>query len=296
MPLYLFAMDQRGWLEREVAKLMPGTKAEVHERVRRAKAISFSGLCRAVGHGVDLKDAGVLVDEEFGVEIAQQAAAEGITLSVPMERADCDVLELEYGDQVLDHVDALSPDLPKLLIRHNVEGDQENNSEQLRRLLDIGQRMVENHRKLLLELLVPPTADQLQSCAGDIRRYDEEIRPGLTIRAVEEIRGYGVPVDIWKIEGMYSKEDAAAVGRACTTGGQAMCLVLGRNAPWADVECWLRNAASSPGYDGFAIGRTIWFEAVSAALLGQIDEDLAAEQIAESYLRAVRCYQQAAGA
>jgi myo-inositol catabolism protein IolC len=290
-------MDQRGWLEREIARLLPAaTKAEVRERVCQTKRLAFAGFRHAIGNGVDRQEVGVLVDEEYGAEIARQAAAEGILLSVPMERADCDVLELEYGDHALEHVKAISPDLPKLLIRHNVAGDQADNAEQLRRLLHIGRLLADNGRKLLLELLVPPTAAQLQSCGGDMRRYDEEVRPGLTIRAVEDIRGYGVPVNIWKIEGMYSKEDTAAVGFACTSGAESKCLVLGRNAPWGDVERWLRNAASSPGYDGFAIGRTIWLPAVSGVLLGQIGEDEAIDQIAQSYLRAVRCYQQAADA
>ena len=294
MPLYLFAMDQRGWLEREIAGWLPGNAVDVRERVRRAKTLSFAGLCRAVGNGVDLKEAGILVDENYGAEIARRASAEGITLSVPMERAECDVLELEYGAQALDHVRALSPDLPKLLIRHNVGGDRANNREQLRRLLDVSRHLVDEGRKLLLELLVPPTPDQLRSCGGDMRLYDKEVRPGLTVRAVEDIREYGVPVDIWKIEGMYSKQDATAVGRACTSGAQSTCLVLGRNAAWEDVECWLRNAAASPGYDGFAIGRTIWLEAVRGALMGEINDEEAIAHIASRYLHAVRCYQQAA--
>lgn len=296
MPLYLFAMDQRGWLEREIARLLPGTAREVGDRVRRAKMLSFAGLRSAIGNGVDLKDSGVLVDEEYGADIARQAAAEGITLSVPMERADCEVLELEYGDQALEHLKVVSPDLPKLLVRHNVGGDKNGNAEQLRRLLDIGQRLRDVGRRLLLELLVPPTPEQLQSCGGNIRQYDEAVRPGLTVRAVEDIRQYGVPVDIWKIEGMYSKEDAAAVGVVCADGGNSTCLVLGRNAPWEDVECWLDNAASSPGYDGFAIGRTIWMDAITDALLGKMSDEQAIAEIGQSYLRAVRCYEQASAA
>lgn len=263
------------------------------ESVRQAKMLSFAGLRSAIGNGVDLKDCGVLVDEEYGADIARQAAAEGIALSVPMERADCKVLEMEYGERAFEHVKMLSPDLPKVLIRHNVGGDQDGNVEQLRRLLDIGQRLRDEGSRLLLELLVPPTPEQLQSCGGNMRRYDEALRPGLTVRAVEDIREYGVPVDVWKIEGMYSKEDAGSVGMACTDGGDSTCLVLGRNAPWEDVECWLHNAAVSPGYNGFAIGRTIWMDAITNALLGKITDEQAIGDIAQNYLRAVRVYRQA---
>lgn len=293
MALYLFAMDQRGWLERELTRLFPQSEEDIGSLVRRAKELSFAGLRHAIGNGVDAIDAGVLVDEEYGEAIARQAVEHGITLSVPMERADREVLELEYGDAALQHVRSLSVDLPKLLIRHNVGGDKEGNAEQLWRLLDIGNRVAQMGKKLLLELLVPPTPEQLASCGGDVRRYDDELRPDLTIRAVHEILEYGVPVPIWKIEGMYRREDAAAVGAACTDGGQATCLVLGRNAPWEDVECWLGNAASSPGYDGFAIGRTIWLEPVTEALAGKIDHEEAVAQIAERYLRAVTIYREA---
>lgn len=293
MPLYLFAMDQRGWLERAIGEVIPGSPHEVGRLVQQTKDLCFAGLRRAVEDGVPAGTAGVLVDEQYGLDIARQAKEAGMVLAVPMERADCDVLELEYGDAAMDHVRRVTPDLPKLLIRHNVEGNAEGNAEQLKRLHAVADMVHDGGYRLLLELLVPATVEQMAAVDGNVGRYDREVRPDLTVRAVEDIRASGVDVDVWKIEGMDDVDDAGAVARACTEGTSATCLVLGRNAPWDDVGRWLRHAAVSPGYDGFAIGRTLWWGAVVSWLHRQIDHQQAVSTISAAYLRAVSLYEQA---
>lgn len=293
MSLYLFAMDQRGWLERAVAEVVPGSADDVATLVRQAKELSFAGLRQAIASGVEPGSAGVLVDEQYGSDIARRAKEEEIVLSVPMERADCDVLALEYGEAAMDHVRQLGPDLPKLLIRHNVGGDREGNALQLERLRVVDRMVHDAGLRLLLELLVPATAQQMASVGGSLDRYDRELRPSLTGSAVEEIRAAGVEVDMWKIEGMDDPEDARGVARACTEGTSATCLVLGRNAPWEGVERWLRNAAAAPGYGGFAIGRTLWWDAVVAWLQRRWDRDQAVSSIADAYRRAITVYEAA---
>ena len=50
------------------------------------------------------------------------------------------------------------------------------------------------------------------------------------------------------------------------------------------------------GYAGFAIGRTIWWDALKGFLEGNIEREDAAQQIADKYLRFVRVYDEAARA
>ena len=45
-----------------------------------------------------------------------------------------------------------------------------------------------------------------------------------------------------------------------------VCIVLGRGADEAKVLHWLEVAASVEGVDGFAVGRTIWYDALQKFL------------------------------
>jgi len=66
--------------------------------------------------------------------------------------------------------------------------------------------------------------------------------------------------------------------------------VLGRGANDDAVDHWLRQGAGVPGYVGFAIGRTIWWDALKGYLDKSIERDAASEQIADNYLRFIDVY------
>jgi myo-inositol catabolism protein IolC len=84
--------------------------------------------------------------------------------------------------------------------------------------------------------------------------------------------------------------------QAARAGGRdrVACIVLGRGAAEERVAEWLRQAAGVEGFKGFAIGRTIWWDALAKWLAGQMDPDETAELIAANYRRMVDVYQAAA--
>ena len=71
-------------------------------------------------------------------------------------------------------------------------------------------------------------------------------------------------------------------------------MVLGRGASDEKVEHWLRQAAPVEGFVGFAIGRSIWWDALKGYLDGDLDRATAAEQVADKYLHFVQVYDEAA--
>ncbi len=150
-------------------------------------------------------------------------------------------------------------------------------------------------RSLLFELLVPPTPHQLDEVAGDRERYDADLRPELMVRAIDEIHEAGVVVASWKIEGLETRADCEVVARATRAGGRddVTCLVLGRGADSAKVEHWLAQAAPVEGFAGFAIGRSIWADAVIAHLNGELSAERAAAVIAERFEHFVGAYRRA---
>jgi 5-dehydro-2-deoxygluconokinase len=150
-------------------------------------------------------------------------------------------------------------------------------------------------RRFLFELLVPATDEQLAKVDGDTDRYDAELRPDLMCRAIAEIQDFGVEVDIWKIEGVDERADAERLAEQTRTGegreGVA-CVLLGRGASTEKVEHWLRVAAPVDGFIGFAIGRSIWWDALKAFLASELERDAASDQIADNYLHFVRVYEE----
>jgi 5-dehydro-2-deoxygluconokinase len=69
------------------------------------------------------------------------------------------------------------------------------------------------------------------------------------------------------------------------------CVLLGRGASTAKVEQWLEAAAPIDGFVGFAIGRSIWWDALKGFLAQELERDAAASQIAENYLHFVQVYE-----
>jgi myo-inositol catabolism protein IolC len=179
-----------------------------------------------------------------------------------------------------------------VLVRFNVDGSRADNDVQIDRLRQLSSWLVAQGRPLLLELLVPPTAPQLHEVGGSRERYDAELRPGLMVRAIAALQEAGVVVANWKIEGVETRADCDAVARATRSGSRddVTCLVLGRGADTAQVEHWLAQAAPVEGFAGFAIGRSIWGDAVIAHLDARLDEAQAAEVIAERFAHFVGVY------
>jgi myo-inositol catabolism protein IolC len=74
-----------------------------------------------------------------------------------------------------------------------------------------------------------------------------------------------------------------------------VCVVLGRGADDNAVDNWLKAGAGVPGYVGFAIGRTIWWDSLKAYLDRSLPRADAAARISANYRRFIDVYASAAG-
>jgi len=118
-------------------------------------------------------------------------------------------------------------------------------------------------------------------------------------RAIEDIQNHGVEVDIWKIEGVDAREDAEMLSEQARKGDgreNVKSVLLGRGASDEKVDHWLQQAAGVEGFIGFAIGRSIWWDALKGFLDGDLDRGAAAEQIADNYQRFIKVYDDAESA
>jgi myo-inositol catabolism protein IolC len=251
-------------------------------------------MTEAVSRGAEASATGVLVDEQFGGDIPEQAHAAGLKLAMPVEKSGQPEFDFEYGDDFGGHIEKFNPDFSKVLVRYNPDDpDVDMNREQLVKLKRLADWLHEHDRKFLFELLVPATDAQLAQFDGDTDRYDAELRPELMRRTIEDAQNFGCEVDIWKIEGVDERSDAEILAKQARTGeGRAgvTCVLLGRGAATEKVEQWLQAASTVDGFIGFAIGRSIWWDALKGFLAEDLDRTAAATQIADNYLHFVEIY------
>jgi myo-inositol catabolism protein IolC len=292
--LYILAFDHRGSFQKKMFGIEGDPTPEQTETISDAKRLIFEGLLEAVRRGAEPGATGALVDEQYGSDIPERAREHGLKLSMPVEKSGQPEFDFEYGDDFGAHIEKFDPDFSKVLVRYNPEDDPELNERQFGLLKTLADWLHEHDRKFLFELLVPATDDQLAKVDGDAERYDAELRPELMRRTIEEAQNYGIEVDIWKIEGVDAREDAVMLAEQARSGpGRAgvTCVLLGRGASTEKVEQWLQAASSVEGFIGFAIGRSIWWDALEGFLAKQLERGAAATQIADNYLHFCGVYE-----
>jgi myo-inositol catabolism protein IolC len=216
------------------------------------------GAERLAGTDLGGGQLGILVDEQLGADVARRAKAAGFVLAMPAEVSGSDRFRFEYGDDFANHIEKFDPDWIKVLVRFNPAELQQDQLGTLRRL---GDWAAAHRRRWLIELLVPPTREQLAP-HEDQALFDERERPALTVQVITTMTEAGVRPHIWKLEGYETTEGAELVLGAIKHSADpgSSCIVLGRNAPERQVDQWLDVAAPLQGYVGFAIGRSIWDE------------------------------------
>jgi len=297
--LFILAFDHRGSFQKKMFGIEGDPSEEQTQTISDAKHLIFEGMLAAAEKGLDEEASGVLVDEQFGGDIPSQAKDKGFKLAMPVEKSGQNEFDFQYGDDFGAHIEQFDPAFSKVLVRYNPDGDAEMNKRQLERLKRLADWLHEHDRKFLFELLVPAEDAQLEQVGGDSERYDAELRPELMRRAIEDCQNFGIEVDIWKIEGVDERSDCEMLAEQTRRGeGRegVVCVVLGRGASDEKVDQWLRAGAPVEGYVGFAIGRSIWWDALKGFLDESISREDAAQQIADNYLRFVRVYQEAESA
>jgi myo-inositol catabolism protein IolC len=287
--LYILAVDHRSSFEKMVGHDI--------DTLLAAKRLVWQGFLDAVAQGAPPDAAGILIDEQYGSGIAREARERGVVFAMPVEKTGRDEFEFEHGDAFGEAIEEYAPTYAKALVRCNPEGDDELNRRQVARLRRLSDWLRAHDRRFMFELLVPPTDAQLASVEGSRDRFDADVRPELMLRAIEAVQDAGVEPDLWKIEGVDEREACRAIAAMARRDGRdgVGCLVLGRGASVERVDDWLRAGACVDGYVGFAVGRSIFGDAVRefAADPAGSDTRRGAEDISARYRRFIAVYEEA---
>jgi 5-dehydro-2-deoxygluconokinase len=285
-PLYILPFDHRGSFQTKMFGWKGTLTAEQTAEIAAAKQVIYDGFKAAVQDGVPEQKAGILTDEQFGSAILRDAAAHHYTTACCVEKSGQDEFDFEYGEDFAPHIEAFRPTFSKVLVRYNAEGDGALNARQARRLKRLSDYLHNGSSSLFMfELLVPAEKSQLERLNGEKKAYDLQLRPQLMVRAIEELQDAGVEPDVWKIEGLDRREDCEKVVAAARRGGRDRvgCIILGRGEDDRKVHEWLATAAAVPGFIGFAVGRTSFWDPLVAWRARQITREQAVNEIVRRY-------------
>ena len=155
------------------------------------------------------------------------------------------------------------------------------NARQTERLKRLADWLHENDRKFLFELLVPGRGPP----ARDGRRGQRPLRhrapPRPDARTIVELQDAGRRGGHLEDRGDRHARGLRADRRAVARRDgrdDVICVVLGRGANDEKVDHWLQQGAGVAGYVGFAIGRTIWWDALKGFIDGDLEREAAADQ------------------
>jgi 5-dehydro-2-deoxygluconokinase len=297
-PLYIQPFDHRGSFQTKLFGWKGALTAEQTAQIAAAKQVIYDGFKVAIAAGVPKEKAGVLVDEQFGAAILRDAVANDYLTACPAEKSGQDEFDFEYGEDFAKHIEAFAPTFCKVLVRYNPEGDEALNQRQSARLTRLSDYLhAQSHRLFMFELLVPAEKAQLDRVKGDKKAYDLELRPGLMVRAIAQLQDAGVEADVWKIEGLDRREDCEKIVAAAHRNGRDKvgCIILGRGEDDQKVHEWLTTAATVPGFIGFAVGRTVFWEPLVGRRDKKTTREEAVTEIARRYRKFVDIFESARG-
>jgi len=295
-PLYILPFDHRGSFQTKMFGWTGTLSPEQTAEIASTKQVIYDGFKAALHAGVPEQKAGILVDEQFGGAILRDARANGHTTACPAEKSGQEEFDFQYGEEFAKHIEAFQPTFCKVLVRYNPEGDRALNQRQAARLKRLSDYLhTDGRSKFMFELLVPAEKAQLDHVKGDKKAYDLELRPRLMVQTIMELQDAQVEPDVWKIEGLDRREDCEKVVAAARRRGRDNigCIILGRGENDQKVREWLTTAAAVPGFIGFAVGRTSFWNPLINMRAKQITRQDAVAQIAGRYREFVSIFENA---
>jgi len=285
-PLYILPFDHRSSFQAKMFGWKPPLSEAQTAEIAGTKQVIYDGFKSALAAGVQKPKAGILVDEQFGAGILRDAASKNIVTACSAESSGQAEFDFEYGEEFGQHIEAFDPTFCKVLVRYNPQGDLALNRRQAARLKRLSDFLAAQKRsRFMFELLVPPLKAQLDKLKGDKRLYDREMRPRLMVEAIHELQEAGVEPDLWKVEGLDRCDDCGEIVAAARSSGRdrVSCIVLGRGEDDQKVRNWLAIAANVPGFVGFAVGRTVFWDPLVAWRGKKATREQTVSEIARRY-------------
>ncbi len=275
--LHIFAFDHR----RQFYEMTRECGAE-ESRLPRLKQLLVEAVAKVEREQNLHRRVGVLIDQHYGEDALHAATGRGWWIGRPVEMPGSNPLEFEYGRSVgsqlqtwpLEHV-------VKCLVQFDPDADAQSRLETETQLRTLHAAVKQSGHELLLEV-IPPANAETQSTA-----------PERVLRSMKRIYNLGIRPEWWKLVPLpaqdWSAVDALIAERDPYCRG---VLLLGLNAPFAELGAAFAAAAQSWSCRGFAVGRSIFVEPARAWLRNEIDDATLIARIGDKFSELVTLWYQ----
>lgn len=293
-PLYILPFDHRATFAQKMfgKDSILDLNSEEKELIREFKMLIYKGFKDALEKLIPTDYAAVLCDEEFGSEVLLDALHNRFNTILTVEKSGEKEFKFQYED-FREHIKKYNPTFAKVLIRYNPADEEGLKNRQKQNLKMVSDFCHENNFKFLLEVLVIPTESQLKD-AGTKGAFDTKFRCDLAVEIVKDLQDFGIEPDVWKLEGFETIKDYEKVLKAIKRGGRenVNLVVLGRGANEEKVNEWLRTGvkeewfevgAKVEGVIGFAVGRTVFWQALEKFHNGEIGKNEVIQMVSENF-------------
>lgn len=275
--LMILAFDHRSTIKDKIFKVKKRelNKKEI-SKAKEFKQIIYLGLKKAISLGVDKKKCAILCDEDFGSVVLRRAKKDKIKVILPVEKSGSRIFFFNFHDY-MGHIKKFKADYVKVLVHLNPD-TKISNIVTLKNLKVLYDSLKKNRKRLLVELLITPTSEQLKKYTKKF--FDRHIRPKYTLWAILQIHNMKIHPNVWKLEGYYNKNNVKEVSRALKG---AKIVILGRSETIHHVLEWIKIGAKVKNVIGFAVGRTIFMDAIKKYHHKKITKQQAIDIIAHKY-------------
>ena len=287
LPRYVVAFDHRGSLDRALCGI---GAVSTPERTHRIKLLIWQSIEQVLPLLPDRLEAGILIDRGHP-RIAAEAQEARVSVALALEASGYAMLRADADAHVLNaDLRAVAGGFGKVLVRWHPDDTTTNRRRQLDTLHELGKTIEDAGARLLLELLVPSTPQEVADARGRLS-WEEIRKPRCQVEAVEEILGSGLAPEFWKMEGHANVDEAARlaslVGYDCP---DAAILLLGGGVAIPQLRRLFSCSTASKRYRGFAVGRSIWWEPVTRWVRGGTTVDEARSAIGKNFLAVVDAF------
>jgi 5-dehydro-2-deoxygluconokinase len=264
------AFDHRRQLEELAAR--HGVDRPLIARFKALVAEAFASVARGV------PGAGAIVDDRYGQPVLDRLTGTGVWLARPIEVPGSVPLAFERGaSPAVTLREWPGEHVVKCLVAYHPDDPQPLRHAQLERLNVLHEACVATGHELLLEVVPPPA----RARAADT-----------LARALDDVYRAGVYPDWWKLPPPPSPEAWRLVAETIARHDRHCrgVLLLGLDAPEAELAAAFGAAGPHAVCRGFAVGRTIFGRAAEGWFAGRVDDEEARGAVAASYARAIELW------
>lgn len=261
--LMAFAIDHRFQLED-----MTDAANVPHEKIGAFKLLAVEAATRVARGRAGF---GMLLDDKHGRSAIFAASKQGLWISKPVEDPGSRPLRFEFSQDLGSRlIDWPVDHCIKCLAFYHPDDAPELKLEQQDKLRTLYEAARKIGREVLIEII-----------AGKHGKLDDDT----IARALQELYDLGIKPDWWKLEPQSSKAAWAAIDEVISRN-DPWCrgvVMLGLEAPQAELEVAFAAGQSASCVKGFAVGRTIFADAAKAWFAGEMSDEDAITDMARRF-------------